>query len=72
LKNNRPEAVLITPDRFEEMLALEEELADMTLGMEALSRLVNFNPETAISHDDILEEFGISQAELDNIDVEIC
>jgi antitoxin StbD len=71
LKNNRPEAVLITPNQFEEMLALKEELADMTLGMEALRRMVNFNPEAAVSHEDMLAEFGITHAELDNIDVEI-
>ena len=71
LKNNHPEAVLITPDQFEEMLAMKEELADMTLGMEALRRMANFNPKTVISHEDMLAEFGISRAELDNIDVEI-
>ena len=71
LKNNRPEAVLITPEQFEEMLALKEELMDMSLGMEALRRMAHFQPEASISHEDILAEFEISQAELDNIDVEI-
>lgn len=71
LKNNHPEAVLITPDQFKEMLSLKEELADMTLGMEALRRMANFSPETTVSHEDVLSELGISQKELDNIDVEI-
>lgn len=71
MKNNRPEAVLITPDRFEEMLTLKEELADLTLGMEALRRMAHFLPEDAVSHEDILSEFGISQADLDGIDVDI-
>lgn len=71
LKNNHPEAVLITPDQFKEMLSLKEELADMTLGMEALRRMANFSPETTVSQEDMLSELGISQKELDNIDVEI-
>ena len=71
LKNNRPEAVLITPDQFEEMLALKEELMDMTLGMEALRRMAHFDPAVSISHENLLAEFGISQAELDDIDVDI-
>lgn len=71
LKNNRPEAVLITPDQFEEMLTLKEELADMALGIESLKRMANFQPEAAVSQEDMLAEFGISQTELDNFDVEI-
>lgn len=71
LKNNRPEAVLITPDQFEKMLAMREEIEDMTIGMEALRRLSNFNSAATISHENILAEFGISREELDSIDVEI-
>lgn len=71
LKNNRPEAVLITPDRFEEMLSLKDEIEDMNLGMEALRRLANFNSDELISQEDILSEFGISPEELNSIDVEI-
>ena len=31
--------------------------------------MVNFSPEAAISHEDMLAEFGVLQAELENIDV---
>lgn len=68
LKNNRPEAVLITPAEFEEMLALKEEIQDLTLGMEALRRLANFNPDSTISHENMLAEFDITPEELENVD----
>jgi PHD/YefM family antitoxin component YafN of YafNO toxin-antitoxin module len=71
LKNNSPEAVLITPEQFEELISLREEILDMTLGMEALKRMSNFNVEETISHEDILGELGISQDELDDIEVSI-
>jgi len=64
LKNNRPEAVLITPEQFEEMLALKEELVDLTLGLEAYKRLANFKPEESISHADVLAELGILKAHI--------
>lgn len=71
LKNNSPEAVLITPEQFEELISLREEILDMTLEMEALKRMSNFNAEETISHKDILGEWGISQDELDDIEVSI-
>jgi len=71
LKNNRAEAVIITPGQFEEMINLKEEMQDMIIGMEALSRLANFNPQKTISHKEMLAEFGITTKELDDIDVEI-
>jgi len=71
LKNNQPEAVLITPEQFEEYWELKEEIKDLTLGIEALRRISHFNPEASISHENMIAEFGISQTELDDIDVEI-
>lgn len=71
LKNNSPEAVLITPDQFEELISLREEVLDMSLGIEALKRLNSYNSQESISHEDILKEFGISREELDAIDVDI-
>lgn len=71
LKNNRPEAVLITPAQFEEMLAMREEMEEMALALEALRRLEGFDPAQAVSHDDVLAEFGLSPKELDEIEVEI-
>jgi hypothetical protein len=56
---------------FEEMLALKEELVDLTLGLEALKRLANFKPEESISHADMLAKLGIAQSDLDETDIEI-
>lgn len=53
------------------MLALKEELVDLTLGLEALKRLSNFKPEESISHADVLAELGIAQSDLDVTDIEI-
>ena len=62
---------MITPDQYDDMLLLREELADIKLEMEALRRLTNFNQDAVITHDDILSEFNISKTELDDVAVVI-
>ena len=69
LKNNDPVCVLIQPERYEEMV---DALEDYALFFEAERRMHDPNSnKTAISHDSLLNELGISQAELDGIEVEI-
>jgi len=55
MKNNAIAAVLIPADRYE---ALIDELEDLRLDAVARERLANFNPATAISHEDMLARFG--------------
>ena len=49
---------------------LMEELNDMKLLNEAKFRLTHGNPKM-ISHEEILEEFGLTNEDLDEIEVEI-
>jgi antitoxin StbD len=55
LKNNTPKAILMSVDAYE---ALKEEMEDLRLAALALARLENFKPETALSHDYMMEKFG--------------
>jgi len=67
VKNNKPACILLSPERYEAIL---EELEDMELMMEAERRLEEGGP--CFSMDEVMKEFGITQADLDAIeDVEI-
>ncbi|MBW1783550.1 MAG: type II toxin-antitoxin system prevent-host-death family antitoxin [Deltaproteobacteria bacterium] len=54
LKNNVPKAVLMSIEAYE---AIEEEIEDLRLTALALARLENFKPETALSHEYMMEKF---------------
>jgi antitoxin StbD len=71
LKNNHPEAVIITPKEYSELIELKEEYDDMILGMEALRRLANFEPDSVVSHEEMLKKYGITEDDLNDIDVDI-
>ena len=55
LKNNSPKAVLLSIEAYE---AMEEELEDLRLTALALARLQTFDPDSAITHGQIMERFG--------------
>lgn len=61
-KNNKPVAILLSTDRYEELLEAEENLYLMEL---ALKRANNTN---SISLNDFLEDNGISKSQFDNLD----
>jgi antitoxin StbD len=65
LKNNEPVAVIIEPERYDELM---EMLEDFILYMEAEKRLASTDPDKMVSQEDLMDEFGITQAELDAID----
>ena len=54
LRNNAPQAVLLSIDAYE---ALEEEMEDLRLTALALARLQTFRPEEAKSHKEMMEKF---------------
>ena len=62
LKNNKPVAILLSTDRYEELLEAEENLYLIEL---ALKRANNTN---SISLNDFLEDNGISKSQFDNLD----
>ncbi len=68
VKNNKPACVLISPSQYENLM---EMLSDYMLHSEAERRMANNNPSENISHEDLMKEFGITQDDLDGVDVEI-
>lgn len=64
LKNNHPEAVLITPQQFELLLAASEQLADLATNLQALTRLATMDPDHLLTTAQVLKELAISESEL--------
>lgn len=68
MKNNKPTCVLISPTQYE---ALIEMLSDSLLFEEAEKRISNNDDSENMTQDDLMKELGITQDDLDEIDVEI-
>lgn len=68
VKNNKPACVLLSPAQYETLM---EMLSDYILYTEAEIRMDNNNPSENISHEDLMKELGITQDDLDSVDVEI-
>ncbi|WP_265823343.1 hypothetical protein [Geovibrio ferrireducens] len=68
LKNNTPACVLVQPERYEAMM---EALEDYALYFEAEKRMKNASQSGFMSSGDVLANLGISEADLDDIEVEI-
>ena len=68
MKNNQPACVLISPTQYESLM---EMLSDYLLYSEAEDRMAKNNDADNISHEEMMSQLGITQAELDDIDVEI-
>jgi prevent-host-death family protein len=60
LRNNKPVAVVMSVERFEQLQQLQDDLLDITL---AASRMM-MTSERRHSLDDVLERFGYSREEL--------
>ena len=61
LKNNQPAAVILSPTEYARLSEIEE---DYYLLLEATSRLAENNAPT-VPMTDVMEELGITEAELD-------
>ena len=68
VKNNKPACVLISPTQYENLM---EMLSDYMLYTDAENRMANNNPSDNISHEDLMKKLGITQDDLDCMDVEI-
>ena len=69
LKNNIPEAVLLSPEEYMRLSEIEENYNLLTLAQE---RLANGNLNSAVSETEVLASLGISEADIDSAeDVEI-
>ena len=60
MRNNRAVAAVISIDRLEHLQQLEDDLADIAL---AAARMLTA-PDERSSLDDVLDEFGVSRADL--------
>ena len=68
VKNNQPACVLLSPAQYESLM---EMLPDSLLYTEAEKRMAANNESGNLSHEAVMKELGITQEELDDIDVEI-
>lgn len=67
LKNNTPSCVLLSPERYQEMV---EQLEDYALLLEAERRMKE-NEGSYISHDAILRKYEVNESDLADIEVEL-
>lgn len=63
LKNNIPSAVIISPDEY---IRLSEIAEDYYLLLEAQERLKNNSDKKALSFDDVMQNYGISESDIEN------
>ena len=68
VKNNRPACVLMSPAQYESLM---EMVSDYLLQEEAENRMAHYDPSASVSQEDLMKELGISETELDDIEVEI-
>jgi len=64
VKNNKPEAVILSVDEYMELMEAKEDLELMQL---AESRMRNYVPEETASHDDVLNRYNIKEEKLDEL-----
>lgn len=68
VKNNKPACVLLSPEQYENLM---EMLSDAVMYAEAEKRMAQNNDSETISHKALLDELGISEADLAAVDVDI-
>lgn len=68
VKNNKPACVLISPTQYESLM---EMLSDFILKEEAEERMKHYDASENRTQEQMMQEFGISQSELDEVDVEL-
>ena len=68
VKNNKPACVLMSPEQYTELMEL---LSDYILLDEAERRMAGFDAGKTVSQAEVMREFGLTQADLDGVDVEL-
>lgn len=68
IQNDKPACVLISPTQYESLM---EMLSDYILEKEAEERMKKYDASESMTHEEIMQEFGITQRELDETDVDI-
>ena len=65
IKNNHPEAVLLSPDEYLEMMEI---INDYRLSVLAMERLGHYDAKVLLSEDEMDRRLGINPADLENFD----
>lgn len=68
VKNNKPTCVLLSTKQYEELMEL---LSDQLLLREAEKRMAGPDTEDTCTQEEMMAELGITQGDLDEIEVEI-
>jgi len=68
MKNSKPSCVLLSPLQYESIM---EMLSDYLLIIEAKQRIEQNDDYGNISHEELLKQLGIEQADLDEIEVDV-
>ena len=68
VKNNKPACVLLSPQRYDEIMEL---LSDHIRLQEAEKRMASTDRSELLTQDEMMAELGVTQDDLDDIDVEI-
>ena len=68
MKNNKPACILMSPEKYEFLM---EMLSDYILQEEAEARMAHFDPKESMSQKEVMESLGITDEELNEIEVEI-
>lgn len=64
VKNNKPEAVILSVEEYMELMEAKEDLQLLQL---ADSRMKNYASEETASHDDVLNRYNIKEEKLDKL-----
>lgn len=64
VKNNKPEAVILSVEEYMELMEAKE---DLQLLQRADSRMKNCAPEETASHDDVLSRYNIKEEKLNEL-----
>ena len=65
---NKPVCVLMSPEKYESLM---EMLSDYIMQEEADYRMALFDSSETMSQQEVMESLGITDADLDDIEVEI-
>ena len=68
VKNNRPTAVVLTPEEYAYLAELEEDIALYNLATERLRRFESDPNAREWTMEEVMEEFGITEEELEAMD----
>lgn len=64
VKNNKPEAVILSVEEYMELIEAKEDLQLLQL---ADSRMKNYVPEETVSHDEVLSRYNMKEEKLNKL-----